>query len=212
MLSELFAWMEAGRDEDIYVQLAEARWSRGATGDELFLALRITQEDDQTFGSAELMAHGVRAHVFTETTETSISYVDEPEHVALRQYTDARHELYVNHVPELEITQALGALYMAHRALTAPWIDFERYFNRGMPPEQLLARPCMLARGPAFLITLYREVLDSFSYRTSTLEVGPAKWWTGTNWQDQTAPVSMLTFGYSHVIAERFTVSALTRA
>lgn len=210
MLQDLFAWMESADAEgDVWVRLAEARWTGPAPGGAKLVLRFGVRVDDTPLGTVEMLAEGVREHALLEANDSSISFMDERDHVAVLQHTDVREELYLRPPDRVDVAAALGALYLEHRAVAGPWIDFERYLNRGMAPESLLAQQSLIAHGPAFLLAGYRRALAPFGYVTHVLDAGAPKWWDGQHWQEQVGPLAMLSFGSSRVIAERFSTLSM---
>lgn len=152
-LDELLAIVDSLAFEEYgRMDVASAHWSqRGVT-------IRMKLEH----GDGNRSAWELR---FGETLEYSLGNVffcglniHRDDHPAIRQYVDKYESLHFSS-PARNANEAVGELLAAHRELADDWIPFDRYIRCS---AELLRMPSgLIAKGPAFLIERYAQVLDA---------------------------------------------------
>ena len=117
-------------------------------------------------------------------------------HPAVRQYTDSQMALRFRGGVD-DAAAAVGELWRRHVQAVDDWIPSDRYLPSPGVLEELLSKPAgRLCRGPAFLVRHYAACLRSRGVSTTLVPVAHRR--------SVQAPVGLLHFGHSFVIAERF--------
>lgn len=197
---------------DGWVALVAARWAHDQgelapplAGD-LTLTFRVHRDEELT-ETVDVVASGLVDHRIREVKGGGIALIDDPEHPVLRQHTDPRQTLYVrarDAGSRSPVSAVLGDVVSAHDETTDDWVGLRDCLNRDVPLAEVLVSFGLFARGPRFLIDVYRDVLVGHGYETSTLDDGPATSWVAGRRQPRNGAVLGLHFGDSFVIAERF--------
>ena len=126
------------------------------------------------------------------------------DHPALSQFTSPKASLQIR-LPGAANDMIVGILALAHRAAVDDWIPFERFAHprlfRGDAKTSTIA-------GPEFLLAGYATRLANAQV-VATLKRHKRKlYWSGLGWSERRYHVSLLHFGHSFVVAERFAAEA----
>lgn len=123
-----------------------------------------------------------------------------PSHPAARQFVAARAELHAAALDEL--SRAIGALLRAHVMLTDDWVPFDRYISEDLYRAKGESKGKVVLRGPDFLMRSYAKALRRIGVPAQLSVKGRPK--------ERTRP-SVLHFGDSYIVAERFSVQEVQR-
>ena len=126
------------------------------------------------------------------------------DHPLLSQFTSPKASLRVGRSGATNET-IIGILALAHRAAVDDWIAFERFAHPRLFRGDV--RTVTIA-GPEFLLAGYAARLADAQV-VATLKRHKRKlYWSGLGWSERRYHVSVLHFGHSFVVAERFAAQA----
>jgi len=115
------------------------------------------------------------------------------DHPAVRQYLDLHGRLRLESPPK-DANAIVGPLWLGHRRLVDDWIEFDRYMK--LPFEA----SGVIAEGPRFLLVEYAAILRTQSLNATWIPLA-------SKVKSRAADLSMLHFGASYVIAEKFSAA-----
>jgi hypothetical protein len=194
-------------DDDPWIRVTDATW----TETDVDLRLSVRRDSDEE-PSAYLRVHcgQVRDFLMSDVNGGGLNF-HEGDHIALRLLSEETADLYFNGTAK-DPYSILGRLYEEHRNVCDDWKPFDAYINRHWPSSELLAGGYgLLASGPKFLLECYSVILLKAGLNPRIANCMPAKYWNGSNWIDQSAPLKLLQFGESYVIAETFEAEKVKR-
>jgi hypothetical protein len=180
------------------VQLCAARWTDSKLHVELLLEAQVSGSQYWNIECSGVREHSLELGAVYEGVFTL------QDHVLLWPHRLNTAELYFNSRPE-NVSGVISDLYVAHQARCTDWFPLTRFVNvlMGDLTKLLELGYGLLAKGPVSLIDTYREVLRRHKVSHSVLPCGPAKWWNGREWVEDSR-VSLLLIGRSYVVASEF--------
>jgi hypothetical protein len=178
---------------DSWVRLAETSWH---TNRRVVLRFEVAVGRGKTaVGNWWVRAEGVREFAVCDADGGGIQ-LSVGSHPAVRQYTDRLSTLRFQGTVQ-DPARTISDLWMKHVEASDDWIPIDRYLPTPQRLQEiLLKRAGTVCRGPAFLLRQYATALN-----------GPDTKTTLTRHRASAAVkkrVSVLHFGSSFVIAERF--------
>lgn len=146
---------------------------------------------------------GIREISGLEGIVYDASLIEDPRHPAILQYIDEDVGLSFARAPR-SASEVIGDLLLAHRQTTQDFIGFERYLNRNVALESLIAGGRgRLASGPRFLMDCYAAILLAHEMMPTLIPTRPdidLK----TQLPLQRVSLQMLRLGGAFIVAERF--------
>lgn len=189
-----------------WVRVVGFRW----VGTQLTCDLQVHEGlGDEILSSWQVLCDEVREYQMVDMSGGDLQ-VDDGGHPVVRQHTDTAVDLAFRGIPGDPI-RLIGGLWKAHRETCDGWIPFDRYLNLQLPLEELLrADSGVLAQGPRFLLEAYASELRAHSLAASLSSERSAKYFADGKWLEQQQPLSVMQFGESFIVAERFRSLRLT--
>lgn len=186
--------------ENGWVRVVGFRWE----GWRLECELRIDEgAEGRTLSVWKVSCDEVRDYLIVDVNGGGLN-INDGDHPAARQHSDPVVDLSIRDAVA-DPARLIGGLWTVHRETCDDWIPFERYLNPTRPLDELLrAGPAQLARGPRFLLDAYASKLRRHKVAVSLSTERTAKYFVDGAWREQQHPLSVMHFGASFVVAERF--------
>jgi hypothetical protein len=202
MVSSLHPLLDAlAQGDDRYVSIETTRRER----DDLVLGLLLHDDSEpDTQVAWQIRCNDVLAFEIAENTHDCLWHFTDPEHPALRAYTDPTNRLFFRGVPP-DIPRCIGELWLAHQQAAGSWVPFAKYLQISEP--FLGVGFGAIAEGPRFLLDAYAAVLARHGVDCSLIEDRPVMVYRDHRWQPLPSPPELLQIDTSTVIASGFTAS-----
>lgn len=194
-------------DDDVIAESVEI------SGGDLSLDLRVVDVEGQV-RRWRVAVSGAREHRIQLGWCDSIAI--RGDHPLLWPCLDQQGSLYFSGAPS-DVPQTIGKLWQRHNREMQGWLPLERFLNREVALDTLLARGAgVLAKGPVRLLQAYAHELEAQQVPWSIAGKRPPKYWspaseavrTGGSWAVENRPLQVLTFGESYIVAVSFSASA----
>ena len=197
-LSALFSTIEFEENGGIHITGTD--WY----ADDLKLELAINTGINDEHELWEVQISGVREELLKSDWVGELKIAD--EHPLLWKYNNIQTDLYFSRATGRPY-ELLNSILETHLKVTRGWYDLQESINSSSYIsliELCKSSNALFAKGPKRILEAYARVLDEHLMKPNLFGERNPKRWTGEQWIDETAPLSILLIGKSYVIAEAF--------